>query len=293
LKDAARLVAYAAASLVLGALLAPLLYWTAQALAARGILQFLGQFEFPTFFHRALLIVAVLLFWPLLKWLGVGSWRELRLCRNRHIFRDVCAGFGIAAGPLLCFGILLVVCGVYSLRASVSAMDLLERTMSAVVVPFIEEPLFRGLLLGILLRANSEPVAVLVSSAVFSILHFLKSPEQTSLHVTWTSGFVAIANSFAQFGEPMLVAAGFTTLFLLGWILADGRMQTRSLWLPIGLHAGWIFASAVFNKVARREVDALPWLGKNLLIGIAPLCVALISWAMMRAWLRHVKTEDD
>jgi len=107
--------------------------------------------------------------------------------------------------------------------------------------------------------------------------------------VTWTSGFVSIANSFSQFQEPLLVTAGFTTLFLLGWILADARLRTRSLWLPIGLHAGWIFSSALFNKIARREVEWLPWIGRNLLIGLAPLCVALISWAILRAWLKHVE----
>ena len=78
---------------------------------------------------------------------------------------------------------------------------------------------------------------------LFSILHFLKSPEQSTDTVTWLSGFVSLGNSFSQFAEPLLVTAGFTTLFLLGWILADARVRTHSLWLPIGLHAGWIFAS--------------------------------------------------
>jgi membrane protease YdiL (CAAX protease family) len=292
LKDAARLLAYGAASLLLGALVAPLLYWSAQALAARGILPVLAEFDFGTFFRRALLVVAILLFWPLLRWLRIG-WRELRLERNPHKLRDAAFGFAIAAAPLLLFGLLLLLLGVYNVRESISPLDLLERTASAVVVPFIEEPLFRGLILGVLLRANSDRVAIFFTSALFSILHFLKSPEQSTETVTWTSGFVSIGNSFSQFGEPMLVGAGFTTLFLLGWILADARIRTRSLWLPIGLHAGWIFASAIFNKVARREFEALPWLGRNLLIGIAPLCVALISWAILRAWLKHVEAAKN
>src|SRR6185503_14715914 len=102
---------------------------------------------------------------------------------------------------------------------------------------------------------------------------------------------VSIANAFSQFADPLLVLAGFTTLFLLGWILADARIRTRSLWLPIGLHAGWIFANAIFSKVARREMDLLPLLGKNLLIGIAPLCVALLTWAVVRTWLKPVESD--
>ena len=86
----------------------------------------------------------------------------------------------------------------------------------------------------------------------------------------------------------MSVAAMFTTLFLIGWILADARLRTRSLWLPIGLHAGWIFAAGAFNRVAHRGIPELPWLGKNLLVGIMPLSIAALTWVIMRSWLRYV-----
>ena len=285
MKDAARLLAYLTATLLCGALAAPPLYWAAQAMAAQGILPFVAEYEFDRFFRRSLLVMALLLFWPLLRSLRIRSVAELGLYPNKHRLRDAGIGFLIAAVPLAAFGVFLLTQNTYSVRESVSAFALADRTLSAIVVPFLEEPLFRGLLLGVLLRQASPRVAILFTSAFFSILHFLKPPEQSTSSVTWLSGFASIGNSFHQFGEPLLVAAGFTTLFLLGWILADARIQTRSLWAPIGLHAGWIFASAIFNKVARREVEALPWLGKNLLIGIAPLCVALVSWAILRVWL--------
>ncbi|MDQ2658914.1 MAG: CPBP family intramembrane metalloprotease [Verrucomicrobiota bacterium] len=287
MKDAARLLAYLAATLLFGALAAPLLYWGAQSLTSRGALLFLAKFDFETYFHRALLLGALLFFWPLLRWLRIRSMGDLGIIANRHRLRDVGAGFGFAAIPLLLFGALILLLGVYSLRPSVSLGVLTSRALSAIVVPFIEEPLFRGLILGVLLRSNRRPIAILLSSAFFSLLHFLKAPEHTSTVVTWNSGFVSIAHSFAQFSDPLLVLAGFTTLFLLGWILADARIRTRSLWLPIGLHAGWIFSSAIFNKLARRELLALPWLGNSLLVGLAPLGVALITWALLRVWLKH------
>ena len=93
--------------------------------------------------------------------------------------------------------------------------------------------------------------------------------------------------------EQMLVVAGFATLFLIGLILADARLRTRSLWLPIGLHAGWIFASGAFNKVAHREIVALPWLGQNLLIGVVPLGVCFVSWVLLRVWLRYVGPRES
>ena len=291
MKDAARLLAYFAATVLFGALAAPILYWSAQALVGRGLLTFLAAFDFETFFHRALLVGALVFVWPLLRSLGIRNWRELGLAPNPKRGRDTGAGFLVAAVPLLCFGALLLALNVYTLRASVPVTKILERALSAIFVPFLEEPIFRGLILGFLLRSSPALAAMFGTSAIFSILHFLKAPEHTSTVVTWTSGFISIGNSFAQFNQPLLLLAGFTTLFLLGWILADARIRTRSLWLPIGLHGGWIFASAIFNKLARREFEALPWLGQSLLIGIAPLGVALVSWAILRTWLRHVATD--
>jgi membrane protease YdiL (CAAX protease family) len=161
--------------------------------------------------------------------------------------------------------------------------------VAASIVPVLEELFFRGFILGVLLRSFSRLGALVLTSGLFSIVHFLKSPDQTTPNdaVRWFSGFDSIAHSFGQFGDPMLLAAGFLTLFALGCILADARLQTSSLWLPIGLHAGWIFANGTFSKAAHRETLALPWLGKDLLVGIVPLILALASWALMRLWVKH------
>ena len=130
-------------------------------------------------------------------------------------------------------------------------------------------------------------VAALITSGFFAILHFLKAPTRTNENVTWLSGFHSIANSFAQFADPMMMFASFTTLFLIGWILADARLRTRSLFLPIGLHSGWIFVAGVVGKMTKRETIILPWLGANLLIGLLPLALGLITWALMIGWLRY------
>jgi uncharacterized protein len=287
LKDAAKLLAYLAATLLFAVLVAPPLYWAAEAMARRGVLPWLVGFGFERFFRRALLIGALIFLWPLLRSLGVRNLRELGLERNASAWRDTAAGFFIATVPLLLAGAGLVVFGVYSLRATVSPLGIAERTLSTIVVPLIEEPIFRGLILGVLLRGLRPIAAVLISSAFFSILHFLKAPDDSGSPVSWLSGFSSVANAFSNFAEPLLVLAGFTTLFLIGWILADARLRTRSLWLPIGLHAGWIWGNGVFNKVARREFEMLPWLGRNLLIGLIPLAVLLLTWLLVRWWLKH------
>ena len=292
MKDAARLLGYFAAIILFGVLAAPPLFWAAQWLAAQGILPVLATFDFESFFHRALLLGALLFIWPLLRWLRIRGARDLGLARNPHWLRDLAIGFLLAALPVLLCEIVLVQSGVYSMRNTWTWEAVGKVTLTAAVVPLIEESLFRGLFLGVLLRGLRRWPAIVLSAAIFSIIHFLKAPDRTTTTVQWNSGFVSLAHSFDQFGEPMLVLAGFTTLLIIGLILADARILTQSLWVPIGLHAGWILASAVFAKLARRNFEALPWLGKNMLIGLVPLAVCLVSWVLLRAWLRYAPPRD-
>jgi membrane protease YdiL (CAAX protease family) len=287
-KDAARLAAYFAATILVGALLAPPLFWVSHySLAAHGLFPFLAKYNFETFFHRALLIAAALLLWPFLSISGVRSMADLGLLPNPRWTRDVLAGVLLSAIPLLCCGALLIALKIYSFRHNFLLAPLGKTLAASVTVPFIEETFFRGIVLGILLRSGWRYMSIFATSAVFSVVHFLKAPSQTSIIVTWTSGFNSIAHSFQQFGDVTMVAAAFTTLFLIGWILADARWLTHSLWLPIGLHAGWIFGSGTFSRVARQQMLVLPWLGKNLLVGIVPLGVAGFTWLIMRTWVKY------
>jgi uncharacterized protein len=289
LKDAARLLAYFAAVLLLGALLAPPLFWLGQYLAAHHALTFLAAFDFETYFHRALLVAGLLLLWPLLRSIRFRNCADLQLRPDRSWAMHFVGGFLFAVIPLLCCGAALIFFHAYSIRLTFTAKSIVTLVGAATFVPLVEEALFRGLILGILLRSGHKLFAVIVTSAFFSIVHFLKAPEGTSQVVNWWSGFNSIAHAFSQFSDPALVLAGFTTLFLIGWILADSRLRTESLWLPIGLHAGWIFGNSFFNRIARRQILALPWLGKNLLVGLLPLMVCLVTWLLVILWLNRPK----
>ena len=287
MKDAARLAAYFVAIVVIGALLAPILFWSAQALAAHSVFPFLAKYEFDTFFHRAILVAAVLLLWPLLRASGVRGLSDLGLARNPHWRRDFVAGLLLSVIPLLFCGALLIALHVYSLRHVFVWPRVGKVVLAAVSVPFIEETFFRGIVLGLLLRTGRKLLSIVGVSVLFAAVHFLKGSEREPAIVTWTSGFQSIGDAFAGFGDPVIVLAAFATLFLIGWILANGRVLTRSLWLPIGLHAGWIFASGTFAWLAHRQMVALPWLGKNLLVGIIPLGLAAITWILMQLWLKN------
>src|SRR5262245_4552180 len=212
---------------------------------------------------------------------------DLGLAPNPRWGRDICNGILLSVVPLLFCGALLIALHVYSFRHVLVWPRFGKVLLATISVPFIEETFFRGIVLGLLLRTGRKLLSVIAVSALFAAVHFLKGSEWEPPIVTWTSGFQSIGDAFAGFGDPMMVLAAFATLFVIGCILADARVLTRSLWLPIGLHAGWIFASGAFSWLARRQMVALPWLGKNLLVGIIPLGLAAVTWILMRQWLRH------
>jgi membrane protease YdiL (CAAX protease family) len=292
LKDVAKLAAYFIGTILVGALLTPILFWSAQSLAAHGIFPFLARYDFETFFHRALLVAAILLLWPLLRVSHVRSRGDLDLAPNSSWSRDLFTGAGISAVPLLCCGALLISFRVYLLRHNFAWSGFGKVLVASITVPFIEEAFFRGILLGVLLRTGRRYMAIFLVSAIFAAVHFLKAPERPSEIVTWTSGFSSIAHAFDGIGDPMMLASALATLFFIGWILADARVLTHSLWLPIGLHAGWIFGSGVFSRLARQQALGFPWIEKTMLVGIIPLGVAALTWLLMRIWLKYDRSSQ-
>jgi uncharacterized protein len=287
LKDVIKLAAYFIATVVIGAVLAPILFWSAQSLAAHGVFSFLARYDFETFFHRALLVAAVLLLWPLLRVSQVRSIADLGLVPNPRWSRDLCAGAVVSLVPLLFCGALLIALQIYAFRHSFAWPRFGKMIVASIAVPFIEEPFFRGIVLGLLLRTARRYLAIFAVSAIFAAVHFLKAPERTSEMVTWTSGFSSIAHALGGIGDPMMVASGLATLFFIGCILADARVLTHSLWLSIGLHAGWILGSSAFSRLARQQTLAFPWIGKSMLVGIIPLGVAAVTWVIMRIWVKY------
>ena len=287
MKDVIKLAAYFIATIVIGAILAPILFWSAQSLAAHGAIYFMARYDLETFFNRALLIYAVHLILPFLRLSHVRSMADLGLAPNSRWGRDLFAGVAISVVPLLFCGVLLIALHVYAFRHSVAWPRFGKMLLASIAVPFIEEAFFRGIVLGVLLRTGRKYIAIFAVSAIFAVVHFLKAPERTSEIVTWTSGFSSIAHAFDGIGDPMMLASALATLFFIGWILADARVLTYSLWLSIGLHAGWIFGSGAFSRLARQQTLAFPWIGKNMLVGIIPLGIAVLTWIIMRTWLKY------
>lgn len=294
MKDIAKIFAYLAGVILLGALLAPPLYWGANWLAAHGIFKVLADFKFQKFFNRGAMIAALLLLWPAIRWLRVGGWRDLGIEPDPLWRRHLLGGFLIAGFAVAAMAFVYVKLGIYAIRPRIEWGKVPVVLLSAVTVGFLEEALFRGAILGLVRRSMGRYMALFWVTALFAIVHFLKPDESFDVaKVGWLSGFTLIPHTFHQFMEPMSLLAGFTTLFALGWLCGDATLRTRALWASIGLHAGVVFVKMSFSVMAKFAIKAklrdsyLPWVDDQFETGLVPVGVLALTWIAVVLWLHY------
>ena len=295
LKDLLKILVYFAVTIVLGALLASPLFWLARWLGNTvPPLRFLNGTDFHVFFDRAILIAAIALLFPLAKALRIRSAASLGLKSNSRAGRDLAAGLFLA----LLSALVLIGCAAllsaWKLPHGSRFLRLLAVVPVAAVVAFLEEALFRGAFQGALQRTAPKYAAWVLVAALFALLHFLKAPATAiePSRVGWLSGFGTAVRSLSQFHHLSAVLGGLTTLFIVGLILGYARLRTQSLWMPIGLHAGWILGKAMgvlgWVKASHREVSAAPWFGTDLLVGLCPALILGVTGLaldqLLRAW---------
>ena len=301
------ILAYLVATVFFGALLAPLLF--SMGLAAADIIEQFRLLEhrplawlhkvasesgFQRYFNRAVLISAVIGLWPLLRMLKMQR-KDFGLRKDPFAAQHLILGFMLAAGLLLQLGLGLATAEVFEPKRQLDLGGALKQAaITAASVAVLEEVLFRGVLTGLLLRSLSARTTLVTIAVLFAALHFLKPPHD--LHIAreavgFGSGFWLVGVIFKTFTDTSLLLAEFGTLLMVGLLLGYTRWRTGALWLPIGLHAGWVFGVFAFRGVftSARGVEAgenLPWIGDNLKTGILPLIVLTLTGAFLVGWLR-------
>jgi uncharacterized protein len=298
------ILGYVAGVLLLGALLAPALFFMTQLAmqsAPEGLLaKLLGEKEFPSYFNRAALLAAFIGLVPLLKSLRM-SWRE--------VVGDVplAQGWKQTLGALLLALFFVVLMGftcfwleACRLKTEPKWDNWLAPLISGLSVSVIEELLFRGAILGILCRSLGTKAGLWWTTCIFAFLHFLKPPLDGALpasEVTWTSGFWVITQLLRGFGAWENVIGEFLVLAAVGWVLGKTRLVTGGLWVSIGLHAGWVagmkyFGGIVFTTKALRAGEFTPWMVTNTcraivspIVGVVPLVTILLTGLCALSWL--------
>lgn len=300
MKDLGKLFVYLLATVLVGSLLAPWLFWGAHEVAAHhsnsvDFTNFIEKTDFQRFFNRSILIAAILLLFPLIRTIRIPDRAGLGLQKNPTRWKHFGAGFSIAFLSVVVMAGFALWVGPYKLRGAIHWEKMLWLPFSAVAVSFVEEYLFRGVIQGIAQRILTHWMAVGSVSALFAIIHFLKPPLAgiAAADVRWYSGLDLLTGTFWQFGEPQLLLWGVSTLFLVAVVLGYARVRTRALSMSIGLHSGWVLSKMSFSIMTRRNGETWPWFGSDILEGMVPLLIVGATGLVVWWWLNHADKKRD
>lgn len=210
---------------------------------------------------------------------GVSALRSLGITLDRWAWKDLSAGIAVSLAGVALIFILELTFRLASITSVSSPRVLLNDWSTWIMVPVIEELVFRAGLLGglLVLLPRSSWLAIAISAAVFGAAHTLNE------------------------GATVITVVGSTIgAFAYGWSFTT----TTRLWLPIGLHLAWNYAQGPlfgfplsgglvkqgrFIHLARIGPDFLtggeygPEGGLTGLVGRA-LVLLLLAW-----YLRHLK----
>lgn len=283
------IIAYFLLVVLLGATFAPWLYSLGMWAGETFKINYLLETPFQRYFNRAFLIAALALLWPLLRMLRIGGFADLQLTRNPRYWTDLGFGFLVAVLLLLPLWWAALSTGLYEFKSEPFRWSpIFKAIRTAVPVALLEEAFFRAGLMGLVMRSASPRVALWFTAAMYSIVHWITPPKVSPItEIHWFSGFELLPYCFWRFADPMLLLGGFLTLLVVGLVLGFARLRTRSIWLPIGLHAGWIFGIKASKPYLEGIRESLPWLGSELLIGVWPLLVVSATGVVVWFYLER------
>ena len=132
--------------------------------------------------------------------------------------------------------------------------------VGGLLAALLEELVFRGALLALVSRFTSVLNAMLLSSILYGLVHFLQHPGIVD-SPSWWSGYPAIGKAFVPLANPAQWWDSLLGLSLLGVLLCLVRLRTGSLLPCIALHAAWIFFLRIYKEFAARNIDSpFAWL---------------------------------
>jgi membrane protease YdiL (CAAX protease family) len=231
--------------------------------------------------NRLAMLIALVGLVVLTRRLGLSNRTALGYGLPRAQFlRQLVMGWAAGIALMLPLVALLLALGVRQIKPGIDG-DLpgliAGGIISGLVVAFIEETFFRGVLFTAVARTSGAIAAIAAPSVLYATLHFLGGklrvpPEQ----VAWEHGFQVLSRLFERYAQPLAFVDSFLALVTLGALLALVRLRTGAIAACIGLHAAGVCTIFVL-----RDTTAVNEHAK--LAGIVGSYDGVIGWAAF-AW---------
>jgi membrane protease YdiL (CAAX protease family) len=265
MKSYQRLLIFMLLVLAFTALASP---WAAAAWDFMGGASLIGREEPVTFsriFNRFFMIAAILLFFACRGLLKIDSPTRLGLVPKTRAARDVVIGLCLALGSMMVLGFIMSLADVYQpffrLSLNRSVEECAKALLTAATVGVLEEIFFRGIIFRGLSEDWKPLPAFAAANFFYSALHFIKPADETILSgIDPWAGFRHLFATFAPLLDPAEIASGVVGLWLIGIVLSYAFARTGTLYLSIGLHAGWIISIKTVRVFGDYRRQDLGWL---------------------------------
>ncbi len=154
-------------------------------------------------------------------------------------------GFFLGVATILAIEVFETLLGAFQVGIRVKANRIPERIFkaffTALLIGSTEEFFFRGFVFLSLTKLMGTKKSLLLTNAFYAIVHFFRGAKQEWLAPTVLDSFRVLANWFTVFVKWQDIVPQFLGLMFFGCILNYAFIKTRSLYLPVGLHAGAVF----------------------------------------------------
>lgn len=273
-----------------------------------------GNADFLQYFHSSLLICGTLLIGPFIMWMQLGQspksrnnkpWTlrlpepsiahetGQRLRHNPRGWLHFGTGVLLASSLVLLMMWLLIQTDWFRLQRPVMWYDAIKNNITPVVISSVfVEWLLRGVLLGICLRSMRPGIAIFIVSLIYAAGHFLSpmAGDQLAQQENWDAGFRMFELIGQRFFHLGSFALPFLTLWCIGMVLSYARFRTASLWLPIGLHLGWLFVHRVFAEIAvingEHLASADVFISDDRQSGILPISLIIATALLVHVFIQ-------
>lgn len=270
-RPAVLLLAVLVGTFVASAFLAALIHG-ALAGSESGVAGFILE-KGPHKLMRRIMMLLVLPFLPvLLRSAGWQGWADTGQSADpgrridpawRH---DLGIGLVIGTVSLGVMGMLGLLAGTRAWAPDLSGeavLILVGTAATAMLIGWLEETAVRGILFRCLERLWRLVPAVVVSSLLFSSLHFLKaSPAAFDDGSLLEQTLAAMGSALSNPLRTRAFLPRFLNLTLMGVVLCLFVYRTRTIWVAAGTHAAWVWIKKLNSVLTEGVPDAAGgWMG--------------------------------
>lgn len=231
-------------------------------------------FHFLKIYSRCLTVVLFVFVFIYIKKITKRSFLEFGLQKDETSFKMLSSGFLFGI-----FSMIILIMIQFFTRESILEtsnwnpkfyFDLVFQLFVVFTIAVVEEWFFRGFVYSELKMDLGVPKAVILSSAFFAITHFVRPTTH------W-----------------QVLIPEFFGLFLIGVILTNAFEYSKSLYLSIGIHAGWVYVVKLdkyfinhFDSVLQKTFG-----GEKLLKSIPAWILILLILFFLKRFVLLIQTK--